>query len=126
MSAQHTPGSGIEISLRIGQRVRHRDYQGQRVTGMVRGLSIDSDRVLQADIVLDTAIVIPAIGPDDREISIWNQHVPAHELAPFDEREELIAELVEALIQCTTDEGPEQGQLDRARALIAKATGSTT
>lgn len=33
-------------------------------------------------------------------------------------------DLLEALIHCATDEGPEQEWLDRARAAIAKATGS--
>lgn len=34
-------------------------------------------------------------------------------------------ELLDALIACTTDEGPEQGELDRARALIAKILETT-
>jgi DUF1680 family protein len=32
-------------------------------------------------------------------------------------------DLLEALMHCATDEGPEQEWLDRARAAIAKATG---
>lgn len=35
------PTAGVELSLRIGQRVRHRDYNGRRVTGIVNGLSIE-------------------------------------------------------------------------------------
>lgn len=97
-AAQHTPGPGpgLEISLRIGQRVRHQDFHGKRVTGIVRGLSVDSEDVLHADIALDEAIVIPPINEDDHELRIYRQHVPAHELAPFDEREELIAGMREA------------------------------
>lgn len=156
-AARHTPGSvcdacegfclqtversadaGIEMSLRIGQRVRHQDYQGRRVTGVVRGLSIDVDRVLQADIVLDAPIVIPALTPDDREISIWHQHVPAHELTPFDDRDELIAALLTALQEAIdavkTFHGPdcwdiyEQNapEMKRWRAAIAMATGSAS
>lgn len=91
--AQHIE-AGIEISLRIGQRVRHRDYMGERVTGEVRGLSIDSERVLHADITLDAPIIIPARNAEDREIRIWHQLVPALELSPFDDRDELIANLM--------------------------------
>lgn len=150
MTALHTPGracdacegfcvesvrdAGVEISLRIGQRVRHRDYKGQRVTGVVHCLSIESNRVLEADIVLDAPIVIPARGTDDREISIWRQHLPAHELTPFDERDELITEMLAALqlaakeLQAMraavgagllTDES-----IASVKAAIAKATGS--
>lgn len=34
-------------------------------------------------------------------------------------------ELLQALINCTTDEGPEQEWLNRSRELIAKATGAS-
>lgn len=87
-------GAGVEISLRIGQHVRHGDYKGERVTGHVRGLSIDGASVLHADITLDAPIIIPARGADDHEIRIWHQNVPAHELAPFDDRDDLIANLM--------------------------------
>lgn len=115
MSAQHTPGrrcdacegfclhategrveAGLEVSLRLGQRVRHLDYKGQRVTGVVRGLSIDGRSVL-ANIALDAPIVIPARGSADGDISIWHQNVPAVELTPFDDRDELLAEALTAL-----------------------------
>ena len=130
-TAKHTPDGGIEISLRIGQHVRHRDHLGQRVTGTVRGLSLDSDRVLQADIVLDAPIIIPACSADDRPFSIWHQHVPAHELAPFDDRDELMAEVLAALAQIERLSREAGGNLvdvraalgDIARAAIAKATG---
>lgn len=89
--------ASLEISLRIGQRVRHSDYKGKRVTGVVRGLSVDGDDVLHADIALDDAIVLPPINDDDHELRIYRQHVPAHELAPFDEREELIGKMTAAL-----------------------------
>ncbi|MGF6347926.1 hypothetical protein [Variovorax sp. W2I14] len=132
MSAQHTPGPGIEISLRIGQRVRHRDHLGERVTGVLRGLSLDSDRVLQADLVLDAPIVIPARSAEDRAISIWHQHVPAHELAPFDDRDELMAQAIAALKQIERLSREADGNLvdvpaalgDIARAAIAKVAGS--
>ena len=70
-AAQHTPGRICDVcegfclqpvmptdtgratvSLHIGQRVRHRDHKGQRVTGVVRSLSVDSDGRLGADVVL--------------------------------------------------------------------------
>ncbi|WPG35156.1 hypothetical protein [Variovorax sp. EBFNA2] len=123
-AAQDTPGHGIVISLHIGQRVRHRDYKGQRVTGIVHGLSLDSDRVLEADIVLDAPIVVPARNEEDRALSIWRQHVPAHELAPFDDRDELIAEMLAALHGVVRVADRATVEFDAARTVIAKATGS--
>jgi hypothetical protein len=123
------PVASLEISLRIGQRVRHHDFHGKRVTGVVRGLSVEED-VLHADIALDAAIVIPARNADDRELQIWRQHVPAHELAPFDERDELIENLVqslrEALLQWNTQFEGEQDNdpwCIAARAAVANAAG---
>lgn len=135
-AATRTPGplASIEISLRIGQHVRHRDFHGKRVTGVVRGLSVEED-VLHADLALDDAIVIPPIDADDHELRIYRQHVPAHELAPFDEREELIAQLLDAAraaeavlgrqkwIAASTD--PEAVALFKLQDAIAKASGST-
>lgn len=120
MSAEQSPGVGIEISLRIGQHVRHRDYKGERITGTVRGLSIDTDRVLQADIVLDAPIIIPARSADDQAIRLWHQHVPAHELAPFDDRDELIAEMLAALQGVVRVADRATVEFDAARAAIAK------
>jgi len=121
--------AAIEISLRIGQRVRHHDFHGKRVTGVVRGLTVDSEDVLHADIALDAPIVIPALGEGDRELQIYRQHVPAHELAPFDEREELIAGMVGLLRQMEKEYDDHQHRalavfIDDIRAQIAKATGS--
>ena len=121
--------AALEISLRIGQHVRHRDYQGKRVTGVVRGLSVDGEDVLHAEIALDDAIVIPPINSDDHELRIYRQCVPAHELAPFDEREELIAGMV-ALLRRMEEEYDDHAHhalaifIDDIRAAIAKATGS--
>jgi hypothetical protein len=103
MSARYTQqpptqllDAGADMSFRIGQHVRHRDYKGERVTGVVRSLELDSERGLMVCIALDAPIVIPA-GEGYSETRIWNQHAPAHEFRPFDERDELIAELVSAL-----------------------------
>ena len=82
---------GVSISLQLGQHVRHRDFKGKRVTGVVQSLSIEPERGLMVDIILDEAIVIEVEG--ERPINIYRQHVPAHEVQPFDERDELIAEL---------------------------------
>ncbi len=126
-AALQTPGSGIEISLRLGQRVRRDDFKGQRITGVIRGLSIDGDHVLQADIVLDAPIVLPARSAADREISIWNQHIPAHELSPFDERDEFIDEvLVELRHVVRWHDQLQPHDIARLKTLIAKATGSAT
>lgn len=95
MSAQHATEAGLALCLRIGQRVRLADFKGRRVTGKVQGLSIDSDRVLQADIGLDKPIVIDVDG--ERPIDIWRQNVAAHEVSPFDERDEQVEALLEAL-----------------------------
>jgi hypothetical protein len=108
------------MSFRIGQRLRHRDYyRGKRVTGVVQGLSIDGQR-LMVDIALDAPIVIPA-GDGHRAIDIHRQHVPAHELTPFDERDELIAELVAALRSVVSVADRETDEFIRARAAIARA-----
>lgn len=123
MNAQHN--AGVEMTIRIGQRVRHQDYKGQRVTGVVCGLSVE-DRELMVDIALDAPIVIPA-SEDYREVRIYRQHVPAHELAPFDEREELISGMLGLLrrMEEQYDDHPTVGLslfIDDIRAAIAKAT----
>ncbi|MBN9411362.1 MAG: hypothetical protein J0H69_19630 [Burkholderiales bacterium] len=119
------PSVGMAPALHIGQRVRHcRDYGAQRVIGVIRTLTWHTEEgTLKADILLDDPIVIPA-SEHYGETRIWSQFVPAHELTPYDERDDLIAELLASLMHCTTDEGPDQAQLDCARALIAKATGA--
>lgn len=118
--------TGISLNLSIGQRVRHHDYNGTRVTGVVRGISVSSERVLEADIVLDAPIVIPSRGEGDREISIWHQHVAAHELAAFDDRDEVIAELraaLQAMLDYHDDvaKAADQRLLDAGYAALAKA-----
>ena len=118
--------TGIALNLTIGQRVRHHDYKGTRVTGVVRGISLSSEHVLEADIVLDAPIVIVARGDGDREISIWNQHVAAHELTPFDARDELIAGLrgaLQAMLDYHDDvaKTADQRLLDAGYAALAKA-----
>jgi hypothetical protein len=147
VSAPHTPGrvcdacegfclqpatrveAGVELSLRIGQQVRHRDYQGKRVTGVLRGLSFDSEGVLMGDIVLGAPIVIPPSEIGDREISIWRQHVPAQELAPFDDRDEAI-DVLTALARRVARLNRDAGEIgagmlasliDDARAALAAA-----
>lgn len=122
MSAHHN--AGVEMSIRIGQRVRHQDYNGQRVTGVVQGLSVE-DRALMVDIALDAPIVIPAIG-EYGPTKIYRQHVPAHELAAFDEREELIAEMLAALQGVVAVADRATVEFDRARAAITKATGGAS
>lgn len=128
-TAQRTPRGGIALDVHLGQRVRHHDYKGQRVTGLVRGLSIDSELLLQADIVLDDPIVIPARNADDRDISIWHQRVPAHELAAFDDRDELIAELrlaCEGLLSAAETGITSLGAIRAGRAAIAKVPGGAS
>lgn len=91
------PKHGVEVSLHIGQRVRHRDYAGRRVIGVVNSLQIESERGLTASVILDEPIIIPARGEGDREIRINWQTVPVTELAPFDDRDERIAEMLAVL-----------------------------
>lgn len=95
--ATHTPSVGVEISLRIGQRVRHRDHAGKRVTGIVNSLQVESEQGLTASVILDEPIIIPARGEGDREIRINWQTCPVTEFAPFDDRDELIAEMLTML-----------------------------
>ena len=122
MSAQH----GIGLVLHIGQRVRYQDYKGERVIGTVRALAIE-DQALMATIGLDRPIVVPA-GHGYRSIDIHTQHVPAHELVPFDDRDELMAKMLAALIALTTP--PHDAAIAtnyaNARAVIAKATGAAS
>jgi hypothetical protein len=128
--------AGVELSLCIGQRVRHRDYKGKRVTGVVRGLAVEGDdHTLMAQVVLDAPIVIPP-GHGFDEISIWNQHAPAHEFSPFDDRDEVIADLLAVAQRCEQrlaaekwlTDGPREALPPEAallldlRAAIAKAT----
>ncbi len=124
--AKHAIAAGVELSLRIGQRVRHRDYQGRRVTGVVNGLSIETDRGLVASVVLDEAIVIPPIKESDREIRIHWQTAEAHEFTPFDDRDELIEQMLAALRGVLRVADRATDEFDAARAAIAKATGVTS
>jgi hypothetical protein len=149
MSAQHMPGricdacegfclqpigtridAGVDLSFRIGQRVRHQDYKGQRVTGTVQSIAIE-DLALMATIALDRPIVIPA-GEEYRAINIYTQHVPMHELRLFDDRDELLAELLAALEEARIGllwyrhRNPDRSDdeaMARIDAAIAKATG---
>jgi hypothetical protein len=139
------PSAGVDMRLRIGQRVRHTDYKGQRVTGVVYGLSIEHDRGLMVDCRLDAPIVIPA-DEHGAEIKIWSQLAQAHEFTPFDERDELVHVLVGTLVSMidlieepagfegkygkaldeaiTAQQAKIKARLITARAAIAKATGS--
>ena len=119
--------ASVAINLHIGQHVRHCDYQGKRVTGVVHLLSHTSDQGLICEIGLDEPIVIPA-SDDLHEIRIYRQYAPAHEFQPFDERDQLIAELLATLTKADQDfdqEGFGEGGPYRApiRAAIAKARG---
>jgi hypothetical protein len=88
--------STFACPLSVGQRVRHIDYMGQRVTGVIHGLSVCPERGLMVDCRLDDPIVIPA-DEHSAEIKIWSQHAQAHEFTPFDERDEQIEQLREAV-----------------------------
>ena len=97
--AHRHPDHGIDFSLRIGQRVKHHDYQGKRVTGVVRGLSVDDERGLIVSCFLDEPIVIAAGHGFDATKIFW-QNAQAHEFSPFDERDEVIAELLAVVQRC--------------------------
>lgn len=123
---QQAPKAGVAIDLRIGQHVRHRDYKGKRVTGVVRALSIDTEQGLMVEIFLDAPIVIDHGG--ERPLDIYRQYAPAHEFQPFDERDELIAELsssLQALLQYHDDipKAADQQLLDAGYAALAKVDG---
>lgn len=112
--------ASVELSFRIGQRVSHREYQGKLVTGVVRSLSVDGEQGLMISIALDAPIVIPA-GDGFNAINIYTQHAQAHEFAPFDERDELIAEMLAALQGVVRVADRATDEFDAARAAIAKA-----
>ncbi len=130
--------ASASLALHIGQHVRHHEHKGQRVTGRVQGLTVDPERGLMVQCVLDEPIVLPADehGP---EIRIWHQHAQAHEFTPLDERDELIDELVGILVSdravlrtvlSETPEGDEPkrsvlaGRIRTISDAITKATGS--
>ena len=118
--------AGTTFALIIGQRVKHHDYKGRRVTGVVRLLSIDPERGLMVDIALDKPIVIPPLTSDDREIRVHSQYAQAHEFTPFDERDELLAEMLEALRASVAFVEGAPGAVEPfalIRAVIAKAEG---
>jgi hypothetical protein len=117
------PEAGVALTLRLGQRVRHGDYKGKRITGVVHGLSIDNDHTLRAQLVLDAPIVIPA-GNGFAQIDIYRQDVAAHEVSPFDERDELVAEMLAALKGVVRVADRATVEFDAARAVIAKAEGT--
>lgn len=126
MNAATTVGVTVTM-LRIGQHVRHRECMGRRVTGIVRMLCIE-DNALMATIALDAPIVIGPRAAGEHVINIHTQHVPAHELEPFDERDEIIAELqaaLKALVEYHDDtpKAADQRLLDAAHAALSKATG---
>ncbi|WP_382155368.1 hypothetical protein [Hydrogenophaga sp. ANAO-22] len=117
--------AGISIDLRIGQHVRHRDYKGKRVTGVVHSLSVDREQGLMVEIILDEPIVID--GDGERPINIHRQYAPAHEFQPFDDRDELIAELrlaCEGLLSCAETGTTSLSAIRAGQAAIAKATGT--
>jgi hypothetical protein len=118
--------SGVEVSLRIGQRVRHSDYQGRRVTGIVNGMSVESERGLVVSVVLDEPIIIPPTYEGDREIRINWQTAQAHEFIPFDDRDELISEMLAALQSVMKGRGTVLAipVMDQVMDAIAKVTGS--
>jgi hypothetical protein len=127
--------AGVDMSFRIGQRVRHQDYDGKRVTGVVRGLTVDGERGLMVTIALDAPIVIPE-GNGCREIHIHNQHAPAHEFSAFEGRDEIASDLLFALREALQSleyvyyaypnicgRGKAGEDMHRARVAIAKANG---
>ncbi len=118
------------LALHIGQHVRHRDYKGRRVAGRIQGLTIDPEQGLMAHAVLDEPIVIPAdqYGPEVRNYHI---HAPAHEFTPLDDRDELMAEMLDVLQtivrQCgaqLNDASGNSALLAHTEAVIAKVAGS--
>jgi len=128
MADAHELIAEMRVALAIGQRVRHTDFKGKRVTGVVHGMNIEAERGLMVTVLLDEPIVIPPIAgiEGDRETIIHWQTAQAHEFAPFDERDELIAELRQWIGDVMADAGTRLAipLIDRAIVLGAKATES--
>ena len=59
-------------------------------------------------------------------VTCYGGHLIAESISTNANRDLIAAapDLLDALIHCATDEGPEQEWLNKARAAIAKATGS--
>jgi hypothetical protein len=123
-------GFGVEIALRIGQRVRHRDHLGRRITGVINSLQVESEQGLTASVLLDEPIIIPARGEGDREVRINWQTCPVQEFAPFDDRDEQITEMLAALrnaragLEIANERIEFSGLLVEIDAAIARAIGS--
>jgi len=65
---------GIQLNFYLGQRVI---YDG--MAGSLKSLSIEQDGIM-CTVVLDDPIIIPPEHGIEREIKIYTQHVPIHEL----------------------------------------------
>lgn len=107
--------------LRVGQRVRHTDYRGTPVTGVVYGITVDSERGLMVDCVLDTPLVLPATSSCP-ELTIHRQYAPVHEFADADEHAELIACLRACMAVLHLDEALHK----RVQQALAATTGSAS
>lgn len=124
------PKHGVEVSLHIGQHVRHRDHAGKRVTGRINSLQVESEQGLTASVILDEPIIIPARGEGDREIRINWQTCPVTEFTPFDDRDELIAEMLAALLKARAGLLEARGFIENDELLyeidiaISKVTGA--
>jgi hypothetical protein len=66
--------AGIQLNFYLGQRVI---YDG--MTGKLIALSIEDD-VIMGTVALDEPIIIPPICDSGREIRLYKQSVPVHEL----------------------------------------------
>lgn len=123
---------GVEVSLRIGQRVRHHLHKDKRVTGIVTTLTLDIERGLMANVDLDEPIIIPARFDGDREVHIHRQFAEVTEFAPFDDRDELIAEMLATLRNALAGLEFARGYVENDNllaeidAVIAKTTGAAT
>lgn len=114
----------FDCPLRVGQRVRHTDYQGKRITGVVHGLSVEHERGLMVDCVLDQPIILPATDQFE-ETKLHRQYAPAHEFAAFDERDELVAELTKELAHATRFfDQLTPSDAERMRKVLEKAGGA--
>lgn len=111
--------AGIQLELRIGQRVRIKDdYEGKPTVGVITGLQVDTEGALRCDVLLDQPIVIRPREPDDREIRIHRQTVYAQDVRPDDSHAEL-ARLVLSLNPASEHIGA--GMLAQLKSLARRA-----
>lgn len=115
--------AGIQIGLRIGQRVLIRERvhgaawhaesrkldRTKLLIGHIKGLALEDDgqgsEQLMAHVTLERPYVSPAFG-EYPALEIWRQHVPATDVLPYSDVDEILDALRDLTFACTTGTQP--------------------